>query len=366
MENRTDRADVRLRCSFNARESGLSGVTVRAAVLNILTLGLYRLKGANQVNQALANSVEIEGEALEWSSSDNTGISGLAGIILVWATALAIALIVLGATRTLASDSDFLMPKAALAGIAVLLAVPSLASISKYNKVRSLNSMTWRGTGFGVTPGAAGYAFRSAGLFFLTLLSLGLLLPYQTYWKEQYLRERVFYGKRHLQLTVRWPALFPAMAHLAFAAVLGVAVTVMVRFVNIPEMSVLGIVPALWAAWGWARYRVHSDHILNTATLVDGNLRLESRGSVLWQSLTVLLGGFVSTLVFVCGVTAIWSVSMTLTTTDPNSATTTTLVLFLMSIVVLELIALSHTLLIRQPLMSARYDGLVLKQSRSE
>lgn len=362
MENQTDRADVQLRCSFSGSESGLFGITVRVAVLNTLSLGLYRMRGSEHVNAALAGSLKIEGEALEWSPN---GKAGMAGILMVWAISLAIALIVVGAVRTLASDSDFLMPREAMAGFVILLAVPSLVSISKYRRVQCLNSLKWRGTDFGMMPGAFGFALRSAGLFFLTVISLGLLLPYQTYWKERYLRERAFFGKRHLQLTVRWPALFPAMVHLAFAAVLAIIVTAVVRFVNVPELSVLGIVPAIWAAWGWSRYRVQSDHILNSATLIDGSIRLEPQGSVLLQSLIVLFGGFVCSFMFACGITVIWFVATDLTASDPNSTAKTTSVLFLMSTVLLELIALLHALFVRQPLLSARFDGLILKQKRS-
>ena len=72
----------------------------------------------------------------------------------------------------------------------------------------------WRGVRFGAEKGAWGYALRAMGHWLLTILTLGLMLPRQTFWLEKYKTDRSWYGDGRFVQEGRWSALYGAMKHL--------------------------------------------------------------------------------------------------------------------------------------------------------
>lgn len=76
----------------------------------------------------------------------------------------------------------------------MLAAVP-LFFFAAYGARRYLMARTrWRGIRFGMDNGAWGYTFRAMWYWFLTLMTGGLLCPYQQLKLSKYLTDRTYFG----------------------------------------------------------------------------------------------------------------------------------------------------------------------------
>jgi len=89
----------------------------------------------------------------------------------------------------------------------VLAAVP-LFFFAAYRARRYIMARTrWRGIRFGMDNGAWGYTFRAMWYWFLTLMTGGLLYPYQQFKLSKYQTDRTYFGDLKFEQNGHWAGL---------------------------------------------------------------------------------------------------------------------------------------------------------------
>jgi uncharacterized membrane protein YjgN (DUF898 family) len=146
----------RLAFRYTGRGRDIIGLAALNALLNIVTLTLYRFWGKTRVRQHILARTEINNEPLEYTG---TGWEMFRGFLIV--LVLVLAPLLAGA----------LLPVFYL--VFGFLAYMAVYTARRYRFSRT----TWRGIRFGMKGSAVGYAWASIGFAFLTSFTLGWYAP---------------------------------------------------------------------------------------------------------------------------------------------------------------------------------------------
>jgi uncharacterized membrane protein YjgN (DUF898 family) len=148
-----------------------------------------------------------------------------------------------------------------------------------------------RGIRFGMESAAWGYAFRAIGHYFLTAITLGILLPRQSFYLEKFMTDRSFYGDARFEQGGRWQGLYGAMKHIFIGlggmiagGILGVAVSPILG-------GIIGVVTYFWIFIGFVYYRVHAFAYLTNHKTLGGQVTFTANPSTGEIIKTVILGG---------------------------------------------------------------------------
>lgn len=145
------------------------GLSLRNGLLNLVTLTLYRFWGKTEVRRRLWRSIELNGEAFEYTGR---GVELFVGFLLaLLVIVLPFLLVVFGA--------QLLGPAVALLVILPLyIFVGVLAGYGRFTAFRYLASRsTWRGVRFWLEGSPLSYGFRWLGYSFLSGFTLGWYWP---------------------------------------------------------------------------------------------------------------------------------------------------------------------------------------------
>jgi len=142
---------------------------------------------------------------------------------------------------------------------------------ARYRARRFLLARTrWRGVRFGLEPGAWGYAWRALFHWLLTILTLGILLPHQTFKLEKYATDRTFLGETRLEQQGTWRMLVPSMVPIYLGVIFSALIVLENSFslstrsfdtMGGPSLRLLFLSVPL-ALYGLIHYRVVSRRIL--------------------------------------------------------------------------------------------------------
>lgn len=190
--------DRRIRARY--RDDGTLFLTaLKAAVLSVLTLGIYRFWMVTRLRRYYANAIRIDGDPLEYTG---TGIEKLLGFLL--------ALVVLAVYLGLVNLGLFFIGLSYFQGNPLALQASALALVpfwfwASYRARRYvLSRLRWRGIRFGAEGGAWGYTLRALGWSVLTVLTAGLALPYQQFKQAQYMTDRSWFGDLRFRQDGSW------------------------------------------------------------------------------------------------------------------------------------------------------------------
>ena len=139
--------------------------------------------------------------------------------------------------------------------------------------------------------GAWGYALRAIWYWFLTISSVGLLLPLQTFKLEQYKTDRSWYGNTQFRQGGKWTALYGAMKHLFIGAGILALAGLLVSSSSEGLGIFVGIVGYVWVIIGGVYYRVRSFGYLSEHKELGGEVRFHSAPRTGHIIKTVILGG---------------------------------------------------------------------------
>ena len=119
-------------------------------------------------------------------------------------------------------DPETASPQEAIAQVAAIyitfFAVLPFILYAMYRARRYKMARTrWRGIRFGMEKGAWGYVLRAIGYGFLAAITLGILLPLQTFKLEKYMADRSYYGSARFTQEGKWSDLYKAMTHILIA-----------------------------------------------------------------------------------------------------------------------------------------------------
>ncbi|MEM6304853.1 MAG: DUF898 family protein [Pseudomonadota bacterium] len=271
--------------SFGGDKAPLFWLHIKTALLTLLTLGLYRFWAKTRIRRMIWGSVDLGGDRFEYTG---TGLEKFLGFLV----AIVILAVYLGLVQLLlffAGMNLFTEPRTqgqALAQIGAiyitLLAVAPLMLFAVYRARRyKLARTRWRGIRFGMAPGAWGYAFRAMGHYLLTVLTLGILLPRQTFWLTKYMADRSWYGDGNFQQGGKWTALYPGMKHLLIGLGIMIAgyggLTFGLQALTLG--SLVGTLGYLWLIAGFVAYRVYAFNYLTRQLTLDGEVAFDARAS---------------------------------------------------------------------------------------
>ena len=295
-------ADTTLSGQYTGERGSLFTLAVITAVLTTVTFGLYRFWAKTRIRRYIWSSVGDGRDAFEYTGTGFEKLLGFLVAVVFLAIYLGIVQMILfyfGMSLFVAPETpEQVMMQSSAAGLTFLAVVP-LIFFAQYRVRRYKMARTrWRGIRFGMEKGAWGYALRAMGHWMLTILSLGLLLPWQTFRLERYMADRSWYGDAPLQQGGKWTALFPAMSHIYFGLLIMLAGGGLAAAMSGPQMgAAVAVAGAVWFVTGVVIYRVKAFRYLTSNKVLDGNIWFEARTEPANVVATFVFGGIMVALV---------------------------------------------------------------------
>jgi len=292
-----------------AGEKGpLFRLALMTSFLTVITLGIYRFWGKTRIRKYIWSSVSGNGSAFEYTGTGLEKFLGFLVAIVVLAIYLGIAQMILmyfGFNLFIAEPQTQAEMISQLAALYItFFATLPLIFFAQYRARRyKLARTRWRGIRFGAEKGAWGYVGRSLLYWFLTIISLGLLMPMATFKLEKYVTDRSWYGNTPFQQDGKWTMLYAAMKHLVIGVIILIVAGVAAAVLDAPGVGIgLGILGYIWFIFGMAFYRIRSFAIMTRYKVLGEGIRFDAQPSTGHIVATVLLGsllvGIVTGLIF--------------------------------------------------------------------
>ena len=280
---------------YAGQRKPLFNIAVVTALLTALTFGIYRFWAKTRVRRYIWSSVSDGRDSFEYTG---TGLEKLLGflvavvILAVYLGLVQMGLYYFGMTLFIEPQTPEQVTMQSVAvGITALAVVP-LVFFAKYRVRRYKMARTrWRGIRFGMDKGAWGYALRAMFHWVVTILSLGLLLPWQTLRLERYMTDRSWYGDAPFQQGGKWIALLPMMAHIYLGLVIMAGGGALAGMMALPtEGMMMAGLGFLWFVAGGVLYRVKDFCYLTNTKSLDGNIHFDAQVDTVALVATVFLG----------------------------------------------------------------------------
>lgn len=300
-----------IQAQYRGTRGELFPLAIVTALLTLVTLGIYRFWAKTRIRKYLWSSALGDGDAFEYTG---TGLEKFLGFLM----AIVVLAIYLGVVQMLlffAGLNFNFNPETTEGLIALnaiiyinLLAVLPLIFYAMYRARRYKMARTrWRGLRFGMEKGAWGYAFRALGLYLLTFLTVGLLLPLATFKLEKYMADRSWYGDARFEQGGHWARLYPAMKHVFFGLailLLGLGAAAGLQSAGLAVLAIL--VGYVWLMVGAVYYRIHAMRYLWSHRWLDGEIYFDAQprtGEIvkIWIVGSILISIFAGVLIFVLG-----------------------------------------------------------------
>lgn len=277
---------MQMHATYHGKRGALFWLAVRITVLTALTVGIYRFWAKTRLRQYIWSSVAADGDSFEYTGTGLEKFLGFLAAIVILAIYLGIFQILLffvglSVFDAAAAPGQVFVQFGALA--LPMLAVAPLIFFAQYRVYRYRMARTrWRGIRFGAEAAAGGYVWRAMGHWALTLATLGLLLPRQTFWLEKYKTDRSWYGDARFVQEGSWRGMYGAMRHvlIGVALILGGAVAGALDVI-VPAVLALMVGP-VWFAVGLVSYRVRAFAYLTAHKVLGSDIRLEAAPRTGW------------------------------------------------------------------------------------
>jgi uncharacterized membrane protein YjgN (DUF898 family) len=266
---------------YHGKAGPLFSLYFKTAILTLITLGIYRFWAKTRIRKYIWSATAGDGDSFEYTGTGLEKLLGFLFAIVVLAVYLGIvqmALFYFGLNLFSEPRNDIEVMAQVGAIYISLLAVLPLLLFAVYRARRYKMARTrWRGLRFGMENGAWGYVWRALGHGFLTIITLGILLPRQTFWVEKYMTDRTWYGDARFEQTGRWQSLYPGLKHVLFAVLLIVIGSALAVVVEIPVLAVVSVlVGYIWLIVGGVYYRIYAFNVLTRAKMLDGAVTFDS------------------------------------------------------------------------------------------
>ncbi len=280
---------------YHGKAGPLFSLYFKTAFLTLITLGFYRFWAKTRIRKYIWSATSGDGDSFEYTG---TGLEKLLGFLFA-IVVLAIYLGIVQMALFFFGLNLFTEPRNEIEALAqvgaiyiTLLAVLPLLLFATYRARRYKTARTrWRGLRFGMDNGAWGYVWRALGHWFLTAITLGILLPRQTFWLEKYMTDRMWYGDAKFEQTGRWQSLYPGLKHVLFAVLLiGIGGAGGI-FLESPFIAISSaFVGYIWLIVGGVYYRIYTFNVLTRARVLDGAVTFDS-GARTGRVIAIVLTG---------------------------------------------------------------------------
>ncbi|MEM6306655.1 MAG: DUF898 family protein [Pseudomonadota bacterium] len=266
--------------------------------LTFITFGIYRFWAKTRVRRFVWSSIKIGDDAVEYTGNGLEKFLGFLIAVVVLAIYLGILQVLLtflGYNMFATLTNQAITNVEVLAQIAVvygvLIALIPLILFAQYRGRRYMLSRTrWRGVRMGMTQGAWGYTFRALGYGLLMGLTLGILLPLNTYNLNKYMVDRTWFGDAKMEQGGKWTALYPGLLHVAIA--IGILIVGSIMMAAVPALGfVLLFVGYIWIIVGYVYYKVYAYRYLTSHQTLDDAVTFSADTRTGEVIKTYILGG---------------------------------------------------------------------------
>lgn len=298
---------------YSGERGALFKLAFQTGLLTVVTLGIYRFWAKTRIRKYIWSSVSMDGDRMEYTG---TGLEKFLGFLIA-IVFLAIYLAVVQLLLTFVGLGLVLEPQSEWEVIAQILSiyisffaiVPFLFFATYRAQRYKLARTRFRGIRFGMDNAAGGYVWRAIGHWILTILTLGLLLPRQTFWLTKYMTDRSHYGDGRFEQNGKWTDLYGAMKHIFIGLGLLVLAALAGVMLNSAVLAgLLGVLGYIWLIVGAVAYGVQSYAYLTSNTTLDGAVRFiatPSTGEVIKR---FILGGLLIAVIAGVGFAALGAV----------------------------------------------------------
>lgn len=269
---------------YHGDRKPLFWLSVRVGFLTLITLGIYRFWGKTRIRKYIWSATSAGEDSFEYTGTGLEKFLGFLVAIVILAIYLGIVqMVLLFFGLSLIGDATTVAEEIAqLAALYLtIFAVLPLYLFARYRARRYKAARTrWRGVRFGMESAAWGFVWRAIGHYLLTIITLGLLLPRQTFYLEKYMVDRTWYGDAKFVQDGRWQSLYFGLKHIA----IGLGITVILgagfAYLGAPVMSVISIIVGyIWWLCGVAYYRIYALNYLAGTKSLDGKIGFFSQAS---------------------------------------------------------------------------------------
>lgn len=201
--------------TYTGRKKPLLKLALWTGFLTLITLGIYRFWARTRIRKYFWSAVTPDGTPLEYNG---TGLEKFLGFLI----AVAVLAVYLGIVQLFLvffgyslftqgeTFSEVMIQNLLIYGVA-FITLP-LIYYAQYRARRYVLSRTrWRGIRFGAEPAAWGYVKTGVVNILITIVTLGILLPRQTFNMEKYRVDRSYFGTAKFHQGGNWRMLIPAM-----------------------------------------------------------------------------------------------------------------------------------------------------------
>lgn len=188
---------------FDNQGPSLFWLALKTACLTVLTLGFFRFWMVTMLRRHYWHAIRIQGDPLEYTG---TGLEKILGFLVAMIIlAVYLGLVNIGLTFI---GLSYIQDDAVVIMLSIFAALP-LIFFATYRGRRYIMARTrWRGIRFGMDNGAWGYTIRALWYWFLTVITGGLLYPYQQFKLTKYITDRTYFGDLKFHQNGSWIGLF--------------------------------------------------------------------------------------------------------------------------------------------------------------
>ncbi|HUS55405.1 MAG TPA: DUF898 family protein [Thermohalobaculum sp.] len=199
IEKRTGKSEPK----YDKNGSSLFWLALKTAIATVLTVGFYRFWMVTLLRRHYWNAIRIQGDPLEYTG---TGLEKILGFLVAMIIlAVYLGLVNIGLTFI---GLSYIQDDKVVILLSITAALP-LIFFATYRGRRYIMARTrWRGIRFGMDNGAWGYTIRAIWYWFLTLITGGLLYPYQQFQLARYMTDRTYFGDLKFHQNGSWIGLF--------------------------------------------------------------------------------------------------------------------------------------------------------------
>ena len=295
---------------YHGDKKTLFWLVMKTSFLTLITLGIYRFWAKTRIRKYLWSGTAAGQDSFEYTGTGLEKFLGFLVAIVVLAIYLGIVqMILLFFGLSLMADATTTAGKIAqIASIYIsFFAVIPLILFAKYRARRYKMARTrWRGIRFGMDSAAWGFVWRSIAHSFLTIITLGLMVPRQTFYLEKYMADYTWFGDAQFVQNGRWQSLYPGLKHIGLGILILIGASVVAATLEAFRLAfLLGIVGYIWLIFGSVYYRIFALNYLTENKLLNGQIGFYSDaqtgkvvGSAIKGTLLIALVAVVIGLVF--------------------------------------------------------------------
>jgi hypothetical protein len=302
---------------YHGDKKTLFWLVMKTSFLTLITLGIYRFWAKTRIRKYIWSGTSAGDDSFEYTGTGLEKFLGFLVAIVVLAIYLGIVQMIL-LFFGLSMMTDASTPAGDVAQVVGVylsfIAVMPLILFAQYRARRyKLARTRWRGIRFGMDSAAWGYVWRAIGHYFLTVITLGIMLPRQSFYLEKYMADRSWYGDAKFEQLGRWQSLYPGFKHIliglvVFAAGVGLLTTSTAHWIGL--CLVAG--GYVWMAIGAVYYRIYAFNYLTGHKSLVGQIGFFSGARTGKVVGTAVIGTIIIIIIGVVSIAAFFGIAFAL------------------------------------------------------